>query len=148
LQIENTNLITKLKNKNIEIRCPLPPGKHVVINWVRNNFSEGWTSECERAFATLPVSSYIAVKEGNILGFACYEATCRNFFGPTGVIEQARGTGIGAALLLKSLESLKEQGYAYSIIGGVGPAEFYTKVAGAVLIEDSSPGIYKGMLKL
>jgi len=32
------------------------------------------------------------------------------------------------------------------VIGGVGPADFYAKVAGAVLIPDSSPGLYRGML--
>jgi hypothetical protein len=143
----SAHLIHKLNADNIEIRRPIPPEKHVVINWVRNNFGAGWASECERTFASLPVSSYIAVKDGNLLGFACYEATCKNFFGPTGVLEQARGAGVGGALLLKSLEGLKEHGYAYAIIGGVGPAEFYTKVAGAILIEDSSQGIYKGMLK-
>jgi hypothetical protein len=39
------------------------------------------------------------------------------------------------------------QGYGYAIIGGVGPAEFYTKIAGATIIEGSSPGIYRGLLK-
>lgn len=39
-----------------------------------------------------------------------------------------------------------EQGYAYAIIGGVGPAEFYAKAVGAVLIEGSSPGIYQGIM--
>jgi GNAT superfamily N-acetyltransferase len=144
---DSTKLTDKLKNEDIEIRHPLPPEKHIVINWVRNNFSEGWASECEKTFSTLPVTSYIAVRDGKILGFACYEATCKNFFGPTGVLQEARGSGIGAALLLRSLESLREQGYAYAVIGGVGPADFYSKVAGAVLIENSSPGIYKGMLK-
>jgi len=37
-------------------------------------------------------------------------------------------------------------GYGYAIIGGVGPADFYTKVAGAVEIEGSSPGIYRDRL--
>ena len=42
------------------------------------------------------------------------------FFGPTGVGEDARGTGIGKALLFKCLESLKELGHVYGVIGGVG----------------------------
>ena len=37
-------------------------------------------------------------------------------------------------------------GYAYGIIGGVGPAEFYAKTVGATLIPDSTPGIYTDML--
>lgn len=143
----STDLILALKKKGIEIRRPLPPEKHIVIHWIKTNFGDGWASECEKTFSTLPVSSYIAIKEGAILGFGCYEATCKNFFGPTGVLEEARGTGIGAALLLKCLEGLKELGYGYAIIGGVGPAGFYEKIAGATIIEDSSPGIYKDLLR-
>jgi hypothetical protein len=39
------------------------------------------------------------------------------------------------------------QGYAYAIIGGVGPVEFYAKTVGAIVIAGSQPGIYGGMLK-
>lgn len=46
-------------------------------------------------------------------------------------------------LLLKSLGALKEQGYAYGIIGGVGPVEYYQKCVGAIVIPDSTPGIYR-----
>ena len=38
------------------------------------------------------------------------------------------------------------QGYGYAIIGGVGPAEFYAKTVGAIPIEGSEPGIYRGLL--
>ena len=50
------------------------------------------------------------------------------------------------ALLLAALHAQRDQGYAYSIIGGVGPTEFYVKEVGAVTIEGSTPGIYAGML--
>ena len=82
-----------------------------------------------------------------ITGFACYEATCKNFFGPTGVSEDSRGKGIGKALFLSCMHAMEMQGYAYAIIGSAGPKDFYIKNAGAIEIPDSSPGIYKGMLK-
>jgi hypothetical protein len=53
---------------------------------------------------------------------------------------------LGRALLLAALHAQRAQGYAYSIIGGVGPAEFYAKAVGAVLIEGSDPGVYAGIL--
>jgi predicted N-acetyltransferase YhbS len=59
-----------------------------------------------------------------------------------GVAESHRGRDIGRVLTLCSLNAMAQMGYAYAIIGGVGPAEFYTKVAGAREIEGSSPGIY------
>ena len=35
------------------------------------------------------------------------------------------------------LRGLADLGYAYAIIGGVGPAEFYARAVGAVMIADS-----------
>ena len=69
-----------------------------------------------------------------------------HFFGPTGVDPNERKHGIGKALLFNCLEAMKQQGYGYAIIGGVGPAEFYTKAAGAIPIEGSEPGVYRGLL--
>ncbi len=103
-----------------------------------------WCAEVEAAFARLPVTCFIAQREQAIIGFACYDATCANFFGPTAVAQNERGRGIGRALLLAALHAQKAQGYGYAIIGGVGPAAYYAKTVGAVLIEGSHPGIYAG----
>jgi predicted N-acetyltransferase YhbS len=94
----------------------------------------------------MPIACFIAVREGSILGFACHDATARNFFGPEAVAEAERGRGIGRALLLAALHAQREQGYAYSIIGGVGPADFYAKTVGAIPITGSTPGIYAELL--
>jgi len=64
-----------------------------------------------------------------------------------GVDEAARGTGVGAALLVACLHAMAARGYFYAVIGGVGPAEFYAKTVGAVEIPDSTPGPYRGMLR-
>lgn len=136
-----------LKNKGIRIRRALAPEKHLVVQWVRETFGHTWGNETDVAFSRQPISCFIAIREKQIIGFACYEATCRNYFGPTGVLESCRGLGLGKILLLKSLHALHQMGYAYAIIGGVGPADFYTKIAGAIEIPDSTPGIYGGILK-
>jgi hypothetical protein len=139
-------VFARLREQGITIRRVLAPEKHKVLAWVRENFSEGWASETDVAFARQPVSCFIAVKEGRIAGFACHDATCRNFFGPTGVAADARKGGVGTGLLFACLEAMREQGYGYAIIGGVGPAEYYAKTVGAVLIDGSEPGIYRGLL--
>jgi hypothetical protein len=46
------------------------------------------------------------------------------------------------ALLLSCLRAMRDDGYAYAIIGGVGPAQYYARTVGATLIEGSSPGVY------
>ena len=131
--------------RGVTIRRALSPEKHAVFDWVRAHFASS-TAELEVAFAQVPVTCFIAVREDAMLGFACYDVTCKNFFGPEGVVTEERGRGIGRALLLAALHAQRAQGYAYAIIGGVGPAEFYAKTVGAIAIPGSTPGIYAGML--
>jgi GNAT superfamily N-acetyltransferase len=141
-----SELRDKLTQQSIDIHRAIAPEKHVVASWVRQTFGESWASETEVAFTNHPVSCYIATYDKHILGFACYDATCRNFFGPTGVTESERGRGIGKALLLASLDAMYAAGFGYAIIGAAGPTGFYEKAVGAIAIEDSWPGIYRGML--
>jgi len=137
----------RLREQGIEIRRALAPEKHKVVAWVRKNFSAGWASEAEIAFARQPVACFIAIREGSIVGFACHDATCRNFFGPTGVAPEARKVGVGTGLLFACLEAMREQGFGYAIVGGVGPAAYYAKTVGAVPIDGSEPGVYRGLLR-
>lgn len=136
-----------LEKEKIVFRRAIAPEKHLVSEWVMEQFGAYWKSEVEVAFSRQPVSCWIAQRGNELLGFACYECTARNFFGPTGTKESERGKGIGKVLLIKSLESLREMGYAYAIIGGVGPAEFYEKAVGAKIIEGSEVSIYQHLLR-
>lgn len=120
--------------------------RHTVAEFTRTHFSPKWVSEVEVAMSRQPITCFIATREREILGFACYDTTSRGFFGPTGVSEAARGLGLGKALLMKALEGLRESGYAYAIIGGVGPKEFYAKNCGAIEIPGSDPGTYTDVL--
>lgn len=118
-----------------------------VRDFIEKHFSVGWADEVSIGFANKPVSVYIATREARILGFAAYECTRRNFFGPTGVLETERGRGLGTALLLASLLALRDMGYVYGIIGSAGPTDFYARTVGAIAIPDSAPGIYTDLLK-
>jgi len=143
---DSRTLQQRLTRAGVNLRRALVPEKHKVITWVRDNFSEGWASETDVAFGRQPVSCFIAVRDGQLAGFACHDVTCRNFFGPTGVLPNARKSGIGTALLLACLEDMKHEGYGYAIIGGVGPADYYAKAVDAVAIQGSDVGIYRGLL--
>ena len=146
--------LARLQARSVKIRPALVPDKQAVLEWVDSQWGRGWASECDVAFARQPVACCLATRldQGQngdrLLGFACYESTCRNFFGPTGVIPSAQGQGVGKALLLTALHAMCAQGYAYAIIGGVGPhvQGFYTRTVGAVLIDGSDPGVYGAML--
>lgn len=136
-----------LENGKIIFRRVIAPEKHLLSDWVMEHFGNYWKSEVEVAFSRQPVTCWIAHRGNAILGFACYECTARNFFGPTGTLESERGKGIGKVLLIKSLQSLREMGYTYAIIGGVGPEQFYKKTVGAKIIEGSEISIYQHLLR-
>ncbi|WP_426351327.1 GNAT family N-acetyltransferase [Alloiococcus sp. CFN-8] len=140
-------VLESLKEEGIIIRRPIGPEKHAVLRWVKENFSDAWASECDVSFSNSPPTCFIAVKDREIKGFACTDATCKGFFGPTGVQVDMRGKNIGRALLLASLEDMKNRGYAYAIIGSTSSTEYYAKCCNAQIIEDSSPGIYRGMIR-
>ncbi len=143
---DSAELYETVKKSGITLRRARAFEKHTVAAFVRAHFSEKWVSEVEVAMTRQPISCYIATRDKQILGFACYETTQRGFFGPTGVLEEARGGGLGKALLFKALEGLRDIGYAYGIIGGVGPREFYAKNCGAIEIPGSDPGTYIDLL--
>ncbi len=138
----------RLERDGVRLSRPMTPNRDKVLGWIEARFGIGWANETATAFAHTPVSCFVAAEAetGRILGFAAYDCTAPDFFGPTGVDESARKRGIGGALLLKCLEALREEGYGYAVIGSAGPSEFYRKVCGAVVIPDSSPGIYRGLL--
>ena len=139
-------LVRNLQNQQILVRRIRAFEKHTLAAFIAKHFSAKWVSEAEVATCRQPTCCFIATREREILGFACFDVTARGFFGPTGVAESARGLGIGKALLLCALEALREQGHAYAIIGGVGPREFYAKACGAIEIPGSDPGIYQDIL--
>jgi GNAT superfamily N-acetyltransferase len=118
-----------------------------VRDFVAKNFAASWADEISVGFAHQPISVFIATIDRELAGFAAYECTRRGYFGPTGVVPTAQGRGIGKALLLASLEALREMGYVYAIIGAAGPVRFYQKTVGAIIIPDSEPGIYTDSLK-
>ncbi len=110
--------------------------------FVEKEFGALWTMEVDAAFARVPPTAYVAMDGRKLVGFALYECTRPNFFGPTGVRPDLREKGVGAALLFKCLEAMREMGYAYAIIGGVGPAKYYEKTCGAFVIPGSERSIY------
>ena len=69
----------------IDIRSPMAAEKPFVLTWIADNFYSHWVGECDVAFSRQPISCFIAVERESMLGFGCYDATCPNFFGPTGV---------------------------------------------------------------
>ncbi|MCD7761983.1 MAG: GNAT family N-acetyltransferase [Lachnospiraceae bacterium] len=138
--------LKETEQNGYQIRRAMAPDRREVVAWVEKHSGSFAAGECETAFSHTPISCFLATKGADIVGYACYDATAPDFFGPTRVQDSEQGKGLGRALLLRSLHALKEEGYGYAIIGGVGPAKFYEKCCGAMLIPGSDPGIYKDFL--
>src|ERR671938_1175416 len=140
-------VLDELRRAGVIVRRAQPHEMTPVREFVLANFEAGWADEISVGYSNKPVSVFIAIRDRRVVGFAAYECTRRSFFGPMGVAESERGHGVGRALLLACLWGLREMGYAYGIIGGVGPAGFYERSVGARLIPESTPGIYRDPIK-
>lgn len=136
--------------EGVRILRALAPDKSRIVAFARRCGDRDYGDEAEAAFANQPVTCFIAVKEGRLVGFACFEATAKNFFGPMAVEEKERGQGIGRALLLASLHAMREMGYGYAVIGWPARAAvgFYEKCVNARAIERTSPGVYGRMIEM
>lgn len=144
---EKAPVLERLRAQEISVKRVIAPDKQRVLSFVQTHFGDGWMHECEAALSTVPSTCYIAVQQKEVIGFACFEATGRDYFGPIGVRPDCRASGVGTGLLLSCLHSMWEMGYAYGIIGWAdGAAEFYRKTVGAVPIEGGHPAIYQNLI--
>lgn len=141
--------LSRTEIAGIRVRRAMAADKSVILDWVNRNFSPDWQNECDVAFSRLPISCFIASKEGSMIGFSVYDAAAKGVFGPLGVAKDCRAGGIGKTLLLAALHDMRSQGYAYAVIGWTGPATFYEKCVNAMIIEGSQPqsGVYSALLR-
>lgn len=138
----------RVQEAGVGVRRADPWDRQRYRRFVEETFGAFWAVEADLAYRQSPITAFLAEREERIVGFAAYECTRRSFFGPTGVEQSERGRGIGTALLFRCLESMREMGYAYAVIGGVGPAEYYQKVCGAFVIPGSEVSVYGSLYRL
>src|SRR5262245_10583711 len=90
-------VVSKLRSTGVIIRRANAHEVSPVQEFVRKNFAGALADEILVGFARQPISVFIAIRDGEIVGFGAYECTRRSFFGPTGVLESERGQGVGRA---------------------------------------------------
>ena len=140
---------TPFTNDKVQIKRVLPPDSDKVIEFILKEFTEEWASEAKSALYRANPNCFIAVRDEKVIGFACYDATAKGFFGPLGVSKDARGLGLGIILVQKTLKAMRDDGYAYAIIGGasVKTQPFYEKACGNILPIPNSRKIYLRMVR-
>jgi ribosomal protein S18 acetylase RimI-like enzyme len=129
----------KKQNEHVTIKRVLSPDSDLVLSFIEKQFNKRWVSEAKSGLYKPQSTCFIATHNKEIVGFACYDATSKGYFGPMGVDEAFRGHSIGTSLLLSCLEAMYFDGYGYAIIGSVGKETwpFYFKSCGATPIEKS-----------
>nr|BFE63797.1 hypothetical protein GCM10020063_083230 [Dactylosporangium thailandense] len=108
----------------------LPAGPDTA-SWVRSIWGNGWAWEVEESLGRDGAGCYVAVRDGEILGFAAYGANRPSWFGPMGTAPAAEGLGVGRVLLRRCLVDQYSLGLRSAQIGWAGPIGFYSKAVGA-----------------
>lgn len=145
--LEGGDMIVSLYNlpdmkisSNTKIKRAFIGDKDTILSFVEKHFQKNWVHEVEHALMAEATKCFIATEDGNVIGFACYDSSAKGFFGPIGVAPERRGEHIGEALLIRTLNAMREYGYGYAIIGWVNDAEhFYRKTVGAEYIKGGNP---------
>jgi GNAT superfamily N-acetyltransferase len=124
----------RLAAAGFEIRRLLPSDRARFDEWLGAVWGPIWQWEGISTYANDPVSTFVALKDGQICAFASYNTSSfPHLFGPTGTAEQQRWQGLGRVLLYRCLREMRDLGFERAEIGWVGPIQFYARTAGAVI---------------
>ncbi|MFW9878694.1 MAG: GNAT family N-acetyltransferase [Candidatus Thorarchaeota archaeon] len=142
------NLIADVKKINREPKLKLTSFKFERVRskdykqlnaFVKHEFPFGtWATEVKYSLLNTPPTTFIAKnKENDIVGWASHSQFFPGSFGPTGVKQELRGTGIGTELLYWCIWDMKKSGIDKSTIMWVGgdTIKFYSKTVDAYIGE-------------
>ncbi|QQE81025.1 GNAT family N-acetyltransferase [Alicyclobacillus sp. SO9] len=120
---------------NTVIRRAQPADSKALFEFVSQEFGERWVKQVSYGLRQTTVPIFIAI-DSRVRGFACYDVVRgkKGTFGPMGTSIESRQSGIGRALLLRSLAEMQKLGYDYAVIKNAGPIEFYEMTCGAVVV--------------
>src|SRR5690349_21681643 len=101
-------LLAQMQAQGVVIRRAHPFEITPIRTFIETHFLTRWADEVLPCYSRQPISLFIAIRAGRVIGFGAYETVRRNFFGPTGVAEEERGKKIGTVLLLACLHGMRE----------------------------------------
>jgi ribosomal protein S18 acetylase RimI-like enzyme len=128
-RVENLRGRTDLASTDVagvKIRRAEPSER--LSEWITEHFAAVWAHEVAHAQSGPLCAVHLAFIDGALVGFAAADGNNQGlgWFGPAGTLPQARGRGIGEALLLRCLQDVRglpEGG----VIAWIGPKKFYEK---------------------
>ena len=103
-----------------------------LLAWILREFPL-WDFELVQALNQVPCAVHLAYFQNELIAFAAHSSNNSSlaWFGPMGTSPKSRGKGVGAVLLKRCLQDLKNKGFKKAIIPWVGPIPFYFKFANA-----------------
>lgn len=122
--------LERLATLGIQVRRATGADLPALLTLARAQYPH-WTGELADSVDRPGAGCHLALRDGEVLGFASYGSCRPSWFGPMGTVTAAQGLGIGAVLLRRCLRDQAAAGYASAQIGWVGPVPFYSGVAGA-----------------
>jgi predicted N-acetyltransferase YhbS len=124
--------IKEFQDQGFEVKRAGEEDLDALLEFIQQQFPP-WEGEVRSGYRNNPVSVYICKKDTRVLGFAAYDTNNKNtgWFGPMGVLREARGKGIGGIVLKLCLRDIALQGHSRAIISGVGPVYFYSRLCNA-----------------
>ena len=108
---DTTEAEAALAVQGIAVRRMDHEDEPVLRPWVHRKWGSSWATEACNGLRNSPVTTYVAVKDESLVGFATYDVmVLAGSFGPTGVEEAVRGLGLGKTLLFRCLGDMKQMG--------------------------------------
>ena len=123
-----------LAGHGVRVRRAVAADRERLMRLLDQHWAE-WKPEAGLALANEPSSLHVAERGDDLVAFSAWEANNRGtgWFGPMGTTPAARKLGIGRILLFRCLADMAGQGRSDATIPWVGPVDFYSQCAGAVV---------------
>ena len=123
-----------LAGRGVRVRRAVTADREPLMRLLDEHWAE-WKLEVGLALANVPPSLHVAERGDDLIAFSAWEANNRGtgWFGPMGTAAAARKLGIGRLLLFRCLADMAGQGRRDATIPWVGPIDFYSQCAGAVV---------------
>lgn len=121
----------RLAAAGVTVRRSVPADLPPLTETVRAHFGGAWPREAADSIGRDGAGCHLALRDGEIVGFAAYGSSRPSWFGPMGTVAAATGLGIGRVLLRRCLRDQYAAGVRRAQIGWVGPERFYADAVGA-----------------
>ncbi len=147
VNLEDLSLIPKLENGGYHFERVKQEDFQKLFKFVEEFLPERtWAKEVELSYKLNPPTTFIAKdKQNKIIGWATHSQLFPGSFGPTGVLKNLRGKGIGAELLKWCLWDMQQNHIKKATIMWVvgDTIKYYSKVIDAYIFPVFIPMNYK-----